>query len=51
MSCQKWLEGEEMVPTGGEKPRGGKTGGESSSSRALSLPLVFKSLEKVSVEV
>lgn len=43
MSGQKSLEGDGMV-TGGEKPKGGKTGGESSSTLPLSLPLPFRSL-------
>ena len=43
ISGQKSLEGDEMV-TGGEKPKGGKTGGESSSNLPLSLPLPFRSL-------
>lgn len=42
MSGHKSLEGDVMV-TGGEKPKGGKTGGESSSSLFLSLPLPFRS--------
>ena len=43
MSCHKSPEGGEIV-TGGEEPRGGKTGGESPSSLLLSLPLPFRSL-------
>ena len=43
MSGHKSLEGDEIV-TGGEKPKGGKTGGESLSSVLLSLPLPFRSL-------
>lgn len=50
MSGQKSLEGDEMV-TGGEKPRGGKTGGESSSPLDLSLPLPFRSVMYLSSEV
>jgi len=42
MSGHKSLVGDEMV-TGGEKPKRGKTGGES-SSLLLSLPLPFRSL-------
>ena len=43
MSGHNSLEGDEIV-TGGEKPKGGKTGGESPSSLLLSLPLPFRSL-------
>ena len=42
MSGHKSLEGDEIV-TGGEKPKGGKTGGESSSPLLLSFPLPFRS--------
>ena len=51
MSGQRSLEGDEIITGGGEKPKGGKTGGESSSSRAFSLPLPFRFLEDVSVEL
>ena len=44
------LEGDEIV-TGGENPKGGNTGGESSPIRALSLPLTFGFLVKVSSEL
>ena len=50
MSGQESLEEDKMV-TGGEKPKGGKTGGESSLSRVLSLPLPFRSLVYLSSEV
>ena len=50
MSVHRPLEGDEVV-AGGEKPKGGKTGGELSSSRALSLPLPFKFLEDVSLKL
>jgi len=50
MSGQESLEEDEMV-IGGEKPKGGKTGGESSSPRVLSLPLPFRSLVYFSSEV
>lgn len=43
MSSHNSLEGDEIA-TGGEKPKGGRTGGESSSTPLFSLPLPFKSL-------
>ena len=47
MSGHNSLEGDGIV-TGGEKPKGGRTGGESSSPLLLSLPLHFKPFEYLS---